>query len=139
MADWMARMADFGTGLCPARLRYVAPSNSCHSCRQSMLPEADDAGVVAVAMDAPSESILSFPIHGSRGGQSEQEPNWEGDAPHRGERDSDPRLHARVIAWQPGKFRDKEGMPRVVLHKVANARLIPARVRTPAFLSRNLP
>src|SRR5258705_1878221 len=62
MADWMARMADFGTGLCPARLRYVAPSNSCHSCRQSMLPLADDAGVVAVAMDAPSDSILSFPI-----------------------------------------------------------------------------
>src|SRR5882757_5217166 len=60
IADWMARIADFGTGLCPARLRYVAPSNSCHSCRQSMLPAADDAGVVAVAMDAPSESILFY-------------------------------------------------------------------------------
>src|SRR5258708_40358692 len=56
MADWIARMADFGTGLWPARLREVAPSNSCHSCRQSMPPVVGDAGVAAVAMDAPRES-----------------------------------------------------------------------------------
>ena len=94
-----------------------------------MLPVADDAGVVAVAMDAPSESILSFPIHGSGGGQSEQEPNWEGCAPQRGERNSDPRLHARVIAWEPGKFRDEGVYLGVFCVRMANTGLIPARVK----------
>ena len=57
IAFWRARIATFGTGLWPARLRYVAPSNSCHYWRQSIV------GVVAVAMGAPSirrHSIVSM-------------------------------------------------------------------------------
>src|SRR5260370_29098855 len=56
-----------------------------------MLPVVGDAGVAAVAIYAPRESILSSPIHGLRGGQSEQEPNWESCARQRGKRNSDPR------------------------------------------------
>jgi hypothetical protein len=37
-------------------------------------------------MDAPRESILSSLIHGLRGGQNEQEPNWESYASEKGKR-----------------------------------------------------
>src|SRR5207302_1420648 len=48
-----ALIAAFGTGLCPAKFKYVAPSNSCHSFRQSTIV------LVAVAMaHAPSALII---------------------------------------------------------------------------------
>jgi hypothetical protein len=37
----------------------------------------DDVGVAALAMDAPRETILVFPIHGLCGGANGQEPIWE--------------------------------------------------------------
>src|SRR6266566_8071781 len=67
IAFWRARIATFGTGLWPARLRYVAPSNSCHSWRQSIV------GVVAVAMGAPSDPRT---FYGSDTEGNGQEPNW---------------------------------------------------------------
>src|SRR5579862_6551107 len=47
-AAWIALIAALHTGLCPARFKYVAPSNSCHSLRQSTIV------AIPVAISPPS-------------------------------------------------------------------------------------
>src|SRR5579863_4324266 len=47
-APWIALIAPLHTGLCPAKFKYVTPSNSCHSLRQSTIV------AIPVAISPPS-------------------------------------------------------------------------------------